>query len=522
MITQQSRILIVHPEPSILALLASMLQSLGYPIEEANNDRAAVRRLDRGGVDLMIAGIDPFDPEALELLSFSRRKYPEVSVILLFPGPSPERSREATRMGATAVLRFPLPATELRAAVTLATERAYSPRSVSLSPAPVSNGNGHSHGLSTRNVFEPRALEERPTSLSPSITSGPLPVAAFEAATRVEPPTPIANANVSLLGEDPALRQAVDLASTVASARATVLIVGEQGTGKTLIARAIHQQSSRRDQPFLEVSCNGIDELGLERELFGQKFEGAEISERPGRLARAHRGTLLLDEVAALSPALQGKLLRVLQDGEFEPLGGTQPVQVDVRFVLSTRENLPALVEQGKFRRELYERINDVCLKLPPLRQRGLDVARLAEHFRERFAREFAKPIVGFTPDAIELLSRHDWPGNVRELESVIQRGVALSQGSKITSANLAVGLGPNRASRPSAYSPRPQLHPNLGLRPLKEALEEPEKQIIIQALRALNWNRQETARVLDINRTTLYKKMKKYGLLMEEPALLN
>ena len=188
----------------------------------------------------------------------------------------------------------------------------------------------------------------------------------------------------------------------------------------------------------------------------------------------------------------------------------------------STRENLPALVEQGKFRRELFDRINDVCLKLPPLRQRGQDIVRLAEHFRERFAVDFVKPSVGFSPDAIDLLARHDWPGNVRELESVIQRGVALSQGPKVTSANLAVGLNPSRATRPPAYSPRPHLHTGLGLRPLKEALEEPEKQIIIQALRALNWNRQETARVLDINRTTLYKKMKKYGLLMEEPALLN
>ncbi len=301
------------------------------------------------------------------------------------------------------------------------------------------------------------------------------------------------------------------------------MIIGEQGTGKTLIARAIHQQSSRRDQPFLEVSCGGIDDLGLERELFGQKFDGPDGSERLGRLARANRGTILLDEVSALSASIQSRLLRVLLDGEFEPLGSNQPVAVDVRFVLSTRENLPALVEQGKFRRELYERINDVCLKLPPLRQRGHDILLLAEHFRDRFAVDFNKTVTGFSPDAIELLARHDWPGNVRELESVIQRGVALSQGSKVTSANLAVGLGgPGRAIRSSGYTPKPHLQSSLELRPLKEALEEPEKQIIVQALRALNWNRQETARVLDINRTTLYKKMKKYGLLMEEPALLN
>jgi two-component system response regulator HydG len=507
----QARILIVHPEPSILALLGSMLQSLGHQIDEASNDRAAVRRLERGGVDLMIAGVDPFDPEAMELLSYSRRKHPTIPVVLLFPGPNPEKSREAIRMGATTVLRFPMPATELRAAVTQACEK------TSNSPPPQMNGSSNGHTTS-RSLSEGRsAVEVRSSPLAHSQSSNGL--LAAESHLRVDL---IQHQGPVILGEDPMLRKAVDLASTVASARAAVLIIGEQGTGKTLIARAIHQQSSRRDQPFLEVSCGGIDDLGLERELFGQKFDGPEISERPGRLARAHRGTILLDEVSALSPSIQGRLLRVLLDGEFEPLGSSQPVPVDVRFVLSTRENLPALVEQGKFRRELYERINDVCLKLPPLRHRGHDILLLAEHFRDRFAIDFNKSVTGFSPDAVELLARHDWPGNVRELESVIQRGVALSQGSKVTSANLAVGLGPGRSIRPSAYSPKPHLQAGLELRPLKEALEEPEKQIIVQALRALNWNRQETARVLDINRTTLYKKMKKYGLLMEEPALLN
>jgi two-component system response regulator HydG len=510
----QARILIVHPEPSILALLGSMLQSLGHQIDEASNDRAAVRRLERGGIDLMIAGVDPFDPEAMELLSYSRRKHSQIPVILLFPGPNPEKAREATRMGAATVLRFPMPATELRAAVTQACERATT--STSTPHVNGSTSNGQANPRPQPDSRHSSSIEVRSTSLShiQSLRNGQN----GDGQIRVD----LAYQGPVIVGEDPSLRKAVDLASTVASARAAVLIIGEQGTGKTLIARSIHQQSSRRDQPFLEVSCGGIDDLGLERELFGQKFEGSDSSERPGRLARAHRGTILLDEVAALSASIQNRLLRVLLDGEFEPLGSSQSVQIDVRFVLSTRENLPALVEQGKFRRELYERINDVCLKLPPLRLRSQDILLLAEHFRERFTIDFNKTVTGFTPDAVELLLRHDWPGNVRELESVIQRGVALCQGVKVNSANLAVGLGPGRSIRPSSYAPKPHLQTGLELRPLKEALEEPEKQIIVQALRALNWNRQETARVLDINRTTLYKKMKKYGLLMEEPALLN
>jgi len=457
----------------------------------------------------MIAGVDPFDPEALELLSFSRRRHPGVPVILLFPMTNPERARDAIRMGANAVLRFPMPANDLRAAVTQACEGCGS--------APKANGTTNGHLPAPPPTPAPARFSAEVASFG---EPRPFTAPREPAPSRLElAASPLHSV---LLGDDPALRQAVELASTIAPARAPVLVVGEQGTGKTLIARAIHLHSNRRDQPFVEVSCGGIDELGLERELFGQKFEGSEGSERIGRLARADRGTLLLDEVAALPPALQSRLLQVLIDGEFEPLGSSEPTRIDVRFVLSTRENLPALVEQGKFRRELFERINGVCLKLPPLRQRGADVAALAEHFREKFARDFAKPALGFTPDARDLLARHDWPGNVRELESVVQRGVALSQGPTITSANLAVGLAPARMPRPNGYAPRPHIHSSLGLRPLKEALEEPERQIIIQALRALNWNRQETARVLDINRTTLYKKMKKYGLLMEEPALLN
>jgi len=502
----QARVLIVHPEPSILALLGSMLQSLGHQIDEAANDRAAVRRLERGGIDLMIAGLNPTDPEAMELVSYVRRKHSQVPLVLLFPNAHPERSREAMRLGATAVLKFPMPATELRAAVTQACEQSV------FTPRPELNGSHSTHH---------RRFDEEPKGLNGSKNHHPTPSRTFEPPARVEPPHQASS--LPVIGDDSTFRQAVNLAATVAPSKSPVLIVGEQGTGKTLLARMIHQQSGRGDKPFIEVSCGGIDELGLERELFGQKFEEDPASERPGRLVRANGGSVLLDEVAALSMTLQARLLQVLRDGEIEPLGSNQAIAIDVRFLLSTRENLPALVEAGKFRRDLFERINDICLKLPPLAQRGDDIVSLAEFFQGKSAREFNKVIVGFTSDALDLLARHTWPGNVRELESVIQRGVALSQGPKISAANLAVGITPTRTARPSnGYSARNYAPPGAGLRPLKEALEEPEKQIIIQALRALNWNRQETARVLDINRTTLYKKMKKYGLLIEEPALLN
>jgi DNA-binding NtrC family response regulator len=179
------------------------------------------------------------------------------------------------------------------------------------------------------------------------------------------------------------------------------------------------------------------------------------------------------------------------------------------------------LIEQGRFRQELYHRISVISLMLPPLRHRGTDVELLAEWFRAQYAREFHKTIAGFTRDAVDVLQKHDWPGNVRELEAAIQRAVALCNGPRITSSHLAPILNHHRQAR-SASGSTPRPHLKMGVRPLKEALEEPEKRIIIQALQAFNWNRQETARVLDINRTTLYKKMKKYNLLIDEPAWAN
>jgi two-component system response regulator HydG len=467
----QSQILIVHPESSAQSLLASVLQSLGHGIEEAANDRAALRRVERGNVGLVISAVDPADPEALELTSYLRRKHSRVPVLLLFANPACDRAREATRLGAT-VLRYPAPAMELRASVTQALQvwmdaspAAPAPAPQPVSPPPASepraesearahshaaNGHGHRNG----NGASPGFVD--------GICPRPAPVA-----RPVLPP---------IVGEAPGLKQAVATALTAAATRTPVVIVGEQGTGKSTVARAIHAASPRADRPFVEVVCSGLDEAQLERELFGQTFGRSGgvngILDRPGKVARAHGGTLFLDEVSALTISLQRQLLRLLQDGEFEPIGSTEPERADVRIVLASTENLSTLVEQGRLRREVYDRVGVVCLRLPPLRDRGDDVEALAEHFRAQFAAEFAKPVSGFTPDALDLLCRHDWPGNVRELESVIQRGVALCQGGRVTSANLSLGFGPPRPSRPAGFSSRP--HVGVGLRPLKEALESP------------------------------------------------
>lgn len=503
-----SRILVVHPEPTALALLGSMIQSLGHTIVEASNDRVAVKRLEREGAEMVLAGADPDDGDALELLSYVRRKHPGVPVILLFPCVHPERAREAMRQGATVVLRYPVPANELRAAITQALDlvRASAP----VEAAPRTNGFDHQPPA---HVARP-AAESTLNGASASPFTHPLPLLPGEKEINGE--------TSGLIGNDPGLRQAIEMAAAIARNSTPVLIEGERGTGKTLLAKTLHQLSPRRDRPFISLACASLGDAMFERELFGHRAATSTDPHaiRPGALALAEGGTIFLDDLCSLSPSVQLQLVRVLRDGEYVPVGAAHPIKADVRFVLASCDDLGSLVEQGRFRSDLYYKIGVVRLKLPPLRHRGEDIERLAHHFLARFSREFDKPIAGFTPDALDLLRHHDWPGNVQELESVIQRGVVLCHGSRVTTDELSAGLTRERPARAAAFAHRsPQVQE---IRPLKEALEEPEKQIIIAALRALNWNRQETARVLDINRTTLYKKMKKYGLLIDEPAWVN
>ena len=526
--SSSTRLLIVHPEPAVVALMASMIQTLGHRIEEASSDRAAVRMLEHGPVDLILAAVETSDPDALEFLTYLRRKHPQTPVILLFPGPHPERAREAFQRGAAAVLRFPMPATQLRAAVAQCLglpEEAPPPH------GPAANGFGHAHPHPHLQLH-PQPPEEAGLVEDDGRDAGPVegPQAAHPAATPAEA-APAPNAghpappDPGIVGTDPGFLQAVELARTIATNRAPspVLILGERGTGKTLLARTLHDQSPRAFGPFVELACGALKEAALEVELFGRKGTGyvEPLADRPGKVAQAHGGTLFLDDLAALTPALQYKLFRFLQDGAYEPVGSAQTARADVRLVVAASRDLAPMVEQGQFRQDLFYRVGVVALKLPPLRHRGADVERLAEHFREQFARDQGKAVAGFTPEALELLRRHDWPGNVHELRNAVERGVVLCRGSRIEAGHLALIPREARpAARPNSPPSRP--HVSAGIRPLKEALEEPEKLIILQALEALNWNRQETARVLDINRTTLYKKMKKYGLLYDEPAWAN
>ena len=324
----------------------------------------------------------------------------------------------------------------------------------------------------------------------------------------------------NIVGGDPRMQRMYDIIEAVASSRTTVLMTGESGTGKSLIARATHRNSPRADKPFVEISCGSIPETLLESELFGHTkgaFTGAH-ADKTGRFLAAHTGTLFLDEINSASPGMQLKLLRVLQERRFEPVGSNETIEVDVRVILASNQPLEALVATGKFRQDLYYRINVVMIELPPLRERIGDIPMLAEHFLETKASEAAKQITGFNAEAMEALRRYAWPGNVRELENVVERAVVLTRATRIGADDLPPHVLDNSTGgllppHVRAAGHDPAAWGGAGAQSLREALEEPERQIILAVLEDNAWNRQRTADQLQINRTTLYKKIKQYDL---------
>ncbi|MHB1417783.1 MAG: sigma-54 interaction domain-containing protein, partial [Chloroflexota bacterium] len=294
----------------------------------------------------------------------------------------------------------------------------------------------------------------------------------------------------------------------VARSEATVLITGETGTGKELVAEVLHNNSSYRTGPMIKVACAALPETLLESELFGHEkgsFTGA-LNQRKGRFELAHRGTIFLDEIGEMTLATQKKLLRVLQEREFERVGGTVSVKVDTRVVTATNKNLADEVASGHFREDLYYRLNVIHLHLPPLRERKDDIPLLTEHFLHKHRFGADSPPAKMTEEAMQVLMRHDWPGNVRELENCIERAVVLAQGGIITSQHLV--LSPLTERR--FVNIEEKVH---GQVPLKEVLAEVEKQLIMEALNQAQGNRSQAAKMLGIYRRLLYTKMREYGI---------
>jgi len=317
-----------------------------------------------------------------------------------------------------------------------------------------------------------------------------------------------------LLGSSPTIRRVVDLAERLADAPATLLITGESGTGKSLLAREIHRSSRRHAGRFVEVACGSLSETLLESELFGHvagAFTGASV-DREGKFLQADGGTIFLDEIATASAALQVKLLRVLQDLRFEPVGGTRTHAVDARVILATNEDLAGLVAAGRFRADLFWRVNVITIEMPPLRERIEDVPVLARHFLDLQRATGGRPIEGFSPPALDLLARHRWPGNVRELEHAVAFAACLGRSPWIEPGDLPPGV---RLAGGSAQEAGRGEAAAAGS--LKLSMAHPERRLILEALERHGWRRDAAARALGINRTSLYKKLKRLGMNLAE-----
>lgn len=452
----KASLLLVDDDRHVLHSMAAWLRDQGYQLDTAASRVEALAALDRKKYDVALVDIRLGDGDGFDVLAWCRQHAPTTAVILITGYGTVDAAVEAIRAGAFDFLTKPLIDEELQMAI----QRAATQQEV------IEENKNLKAQLDLRYGLE------------------------------------------HIIGQDHRMVRVFDMIQAVADTKATVLITGESGTGKSLIARAIHRASVRRDKPFVEVACGALPETLLESELFGHvagAFTGA-IGEKLGKFMQANEGTIFLDEISTASPGMQVKLLRILQDFEFEQVGGTKTFTADTRVILATNEDLSKAVAEGRFRQDLYYRVNVINIELPPLRERISDIPLLARHFLERISHESGKQVQGFREQAMWALQTYRWPGNVRELQNVIERAVLLGKGSMIGIEDLPNSL---MTATPVAVEP-------VGTRGLKQAMAAPERQLILDVLEANRWNRLATAEALGINRTTLYKKMKRLGL--EEP----
>ncbi|MDD5758063.1 MAG: sigma-54 dependent transcriptional regulator [Desulfobulbaceae bacterium] len=319
------------------------------------------------------------------------------------------------------------------------------------------------------------------------------------------------NSYAGIIGSCDIMQRLFSLIAKVTDTDTTILVHGESGTGKELIARAIHSQGARRNNPFVPINCGAIPAELLESELFGHE-KGAfthAIRTRQGRFELADSGTVFLDEISEMSPMLQVKLLRVLQERQFERVGGTQTIISDFRVIAATNRNLEEEVKIGRFREDLYYRLNVIPIQAPPLRDRSSDIVPLVEHFIHSFNESKNRRITGISQDALGSLLRYSWPGNVRELENIIERMVILAAGNEITSADL-----PEKILQAKGVCRQDVLEiPEMGFF-LTQAVADYEKKLIVQALNQTDWVKNQAAQLMNVNRTTLIEKMKRYDLV--------
>jgi len=444
-----NKVLVVDDEPLNLDLLEQELSDRGYIVERAGGGIEALDKAKTRSPQLVILDYLMPDMDGIEVLRRLRRDGVDIPVIMVTAHGTIEKAVEAMKHGANDFITKPFDADHLALTVGKAL---------------------HAEKLGREVEILSQQADERYRLVA---------------------------------GDSPAMRQAVDFARKAAASRSTVLLLGESGTGKEVIARAIHRWSERKDEPFIAINCAGLSRELLESELFGHEkgaFTGAHQLKR-GKIELAHGGTVFLDEVGDTAPELQARLLRFLQERQFERVGGTRSVEVDVRIIVATSRDLERTVRQGEFREDLYYRINVVAIRLPPLRERKEDIAMLAHHFLQRFAAETKKTFTGIAEDAMARLIAHDWPGNVRELANAIEHAVVLGRGPVVTARDLPANLV---SARSAAASETPSYH---------AALDACKREVIVAALAKTGGNRAAAAKVLGLQRTYLSRLLRSLGI---------
>jgi two-component system NtrC family response regulator len=452
------RILVVDDDESLRRVTQVQLQQSGYDVTAASDGNEALAVLERFSADLVITDLKMPRMSGLELLGRIRSDYPEIVIIMVTAFGTIENAVEAMRAGAYDYITKPVQVEELRITVSRALEHL--------------------------------ELQEQVRNLRSSLDGK----YGFE----------------NILGRSNVLLSVLDMASRAAQTSSTVLVRGETGTGKELLAKAIHFNSPRKQKPFITINCGAIPKDLLESELFGHvkgSFTGA-FAHKKGKAEAADGGSLFLDEIGELPPELQVKLLRLLQQGEIEKVGATETTHVDLRIIAATNRDLQAMIEDGAFREDLYYRLAVIPLELPPLRERPDDVAELVEYFFVRAKERHRRQDMALPLALLPYFSGYRWPGNVRELENVIERLVVLSRGTEITLNDLPESL---RRERPTLEVLR------LDLPPQGISLESVEKELILRALQKSNWNQAQAARYLDLSRKTLIYRVEKYGIRSDQ-----
>jgi DNA-binding NtrC family response regulator len=451
------RILLVEDDRANCLVLKEVLERWQYVVKEAYSGEDAIRLGSREAFDIVLSDIRMEPVDGLQVLKAFRRTQPEVPVIMMTGFGSVDTAVEAIKAGAFDYISKPFRFDEIR--LTLS-----------------------------------RAAEQRRA----------------QAVSRRSPDEQVPDERVTLIGHSRVMAEIYKTIAKASTGRSTVLVVGESGTGKELVARAIHRNSDRAAKPFLAINCAALPDELLESELFGyaRGAHSTATTDKPGMFELANGGTLLLDEIGDMSPSLQAKLLRVLEESETRRLGDTRTIHTDVRVIASTNKDLVRMVRENRFREDLYYRLNVITITLPPLRERREDIPHLTDHFIKKYSALVHKNVVDASPEALDRLQAFAWPGNVRELEHVIERAVILNTKSRIMPEDLPDDLRspPADAPKPPASAPPLSLH-------------ELERQHILQALRERHGNIKATAESLGIDRKTLYRKLAEYGVDVDHDA---